>query len=191
MLAVLRLPKEEATVPVTVRDIRAFKQRGERFTMLTAYDASQAQLLDRAGIPLLLVGDTLGMTVLGYPTTVPVTMEDMLHHTAAVTRGTRNALVVGDLPFMSYQVSIEEGMHNAGRFLKEAGAHAVKLEGGRPVVNLVDRLTDIGIPVMGHLGLTPQSVNQIGGFRVQGRIEEEYPSIPSGPQGPQGAGLFA
>ena len=191
MLAVLRLPKEEATVPVTVRDIRAFKQRGERFTMLTAYDASQAQLLDRAGIPLLLVGDTLGMTVLGYPTTVPVTMEDMLHHTAAVTRGTRNALVVGDLPFMSYQVSIEEGMHNAGRFLKEAGAHAVKLEGGRPVVDLVDRLTDIGIPVMGHLGLTPQSVNQIGGFRVQGRIEEESERILTDAKDLEAAGIFA
>ena len=178
-------------MPVTVRDVRAYKQRGERFAMLTAYDYSQAKLLDRAGIPLLLVGDTLGMTMLGYSTTVPVTMEQMLHHTAAVARGAADALVVGDMPFMSYQVSVEEGMHNAGRFLKEAGARAVKLEGGRPVVDLVGRLTESGIPVMGHLGLTPQAVNQVGGFRVQGRVEEQAQRIMEDAKHLEAAGVFA
>ena len=191
MLARTAATHEEATVPITVRDVRAFKERGEHFTMLTAYDASQAQLLDRAGIPLLLVGDTLGMMVLGFPTTVPVTMDHMLHHTAAVARGARNALVVGDLPFMSYQVSPEEGMRNAGRLLKEAGARAVKLEGGRPVVELVARLTESGIPVMGHLGLTPQAVNQIGGFRVQGRLGEDAERILADAKALEAAGIFA
>jgi 3-methyl-2-oxobutanoate hydroxymethyltransferase len=154
-----------------VRDIRAFKQRRERFAMLTAYDAAQARLLDEAGIPVLLVGDTLAMTMLGHPTTLPVTMDEMLHHTAAVVRGVSQALVVGDMPFMSYQGSFDDGVRNAGRFLKEAGANAVKLEGGGREAELVARLTASGIPVMGHLGLTPQSVNQLGGFRVQGRDE--------------------
>ena len=182
---------KEATVPVTVRDVRAYKQRGERFVMLTAYDAAQARLLDEAGIPLLLVGDTLGMMMLGFPTTVPVTMEQMLHHTAAVARGATQALVVGDMPFMSYQASVEEGMRNAGRFLKEAGARAVKLEGGRQVLELVSRLTESGIPVMGHLGLTPQSVNQIGGFRVQGRLEEQAERIVRDAKDLEAAGIFA
>jgi 3-methyl-2-oxobutanoate hydroxymethyltransferase len=178
-------------VPITVRDVRAFKERGERFPMLTAYDASQARLLDEAGIPLLLVGDTLGMEVLGYPNTVPVTMEEMLHHTAAVVRGARKALVIGDMPFMSYQVSIEEGVRNAGRFLKEAGAAAVKLEGGAPIVDLVRRLTGVGVPVMGHLGLTPQSVNQLGGWRVQGRSHEQAERILSDAKALEAAGAFA
>ena len=178
-------------MPVTVRDVRGFKERGERFAMLTAYDAFSAQLLDEAGIPLLLVGDTLGMVVLGYDSTVPVTMEQMLHHTAAVARGATNALVVGDLPFMSYQVSVEEGMRNAGRFLKEAGAHAVKLEGGGRSIELVERLTASGIPVMGHLGLTPQSVNQIGGYRVQGRSDEQAEAIMSDAKDLEAAGAFS
>jgi 3-methyl-2-oxobutanoate hydroxymethyltransferase len=178
-------------VPITVRDIRAFKERGERFAMLTAYDAAQARLLDEAGIPLLLVGDTLGMVMLGYPDTVPVTMEQMLHHTAAVARGARDAFVIGDMPFMSYQASHEEGLRNAGRFLKEAGAKAVKLEGGAGVVELVRRLTAAGIPVMGHVGLTPQSVNQFGGFRVQGRSHEAAERILADAKALEAAGAFA
>jgi 3-methyl-2-oxobutanoate hydroxymethyltransferase len=137
--------------------------------MLTAYDFPTARILDEAGIPVLLVGDSLASNVLGYEDTLPVTMEEMLHHTRAVTRGAREALVVGDMPFLSYQVSVEEGVRNAGRFLKEAGAHAVKLEG--PQVELTHRLVDLGIPVMAHVGLTPQSVHGMGGYRVQGRGE--------------------
>ncbi|MEA2507717.1 MAG: 3-methyl-2-oxobutanoate hydroxymethyltransferase [Actinomycetota bacterium] len=176
---------------VTVNDVRAFKTRGERFAMLTAYDALSARLLDEAGIPVILVGDTLGMVMLGYDTTLPVTMEDMLHHTSAVVRGVQNALVVGDMPFMSYQVSVEEGMRNAGRFLKEAGARAVKLEGGGRMVELVARLTDSGIPVMGHLGLTPQSVNQLGGYRVQGRDQEQAFRMMQDAKDLEAAGVFA
>jgi 3-methyl-2-oxobutanoate hydroxymethyltransferase len=178
-------------VPITVRDVRAFKERGERFAMLTAYDAAQARLLDEAGIPLLLVGDTLGMAVLGYADTVPVTMDEMLHHTAAVARGARDALVIGDMPFMSYQAAVEDGIRNAGRFLKEAGANAVKLEGGASVVELVRRLTAAGIPVIGHVGLTPQSVNQVGGFRVQGRSHEAAERILGDAKALEAAGVFA
>ena len=178
-------------MPVTIRDVRAYKERGERFAMLTAYDAGSARLLDEAGIPIILVGDTLGMVMLGYETTLPVTVDEMLHHTRAVMRGRTNALVVGDMPFMSYQASIEDGMHNAGRFLKEGGAHAVKLEGGGRVVELVERLVDSGIPVMGHLGLTPQSVNQLGGFRVQGRTEEQVHTMLQDAKDLEAAGVFA
>jgi 3-methyl-2-oxobutanoate hydroxymethyltransferase len=177
-------------VPVTVRDIRAFKQRGEKFAMLTAYDAPSARLLDEAGIPILLVGDTLGMMVLGYDSTVPVTMDDMVHHVRAVVRGRGNALVVGDMPFMSYQASIEDGLRNAGRLLQEGGAQAVKLEGGRRVLELVGALTDAGIPVMGHLGLTPQSVNQLGGYSVQGRDEQAH-DIMRDAKDLEAAGIFA
>ena len=137
--------------------------------MLTAYDFPTAQILDRAGVPLLLVGDSVGNNVLGYEDTLPVTMEEMLHHTRAVARGAEHAMVIGDLPFLSYQVSIEEGVRNAGRLVKEGGAHAVKLEG--PHLDLVHRLVEIGIPVMAHVGLTPQSVHAMGGYRVQGRGE--------------------
>jgi 3-methyl-2-oxobutanoate hydroxymethyltransferase len=178
-------------VAVTINDIRAFKARGERFVMLTAYDALSARLLDEAGIPLLLVGDSLSNVMLGYDSTLPVTMEDMLHHTAAVARGVENALVVGDMPFMSYQASAEEGFRNAGRFLKEAGANAVKLEGGGRVLDLVGRLTDSGIPVMGHLGLTPQSVNQFGGYKVQGRTDETAHRIVQDAKDLSAAGAFA
>ena len=178
-------------MPVTIRDIRAFKERGEHFAMLTAYDAPSARLLDEAGIPLILVGDTLGMVVLGYDSTLPVTMEDMLHHTAAVRRGAKDAFVIGDMPFMSYQGSVEDGLRNAGRFLKEAGANAVKLEGGGRVLDLVARLTDAGIPVMGHLGLTPQSVNQLGGYRVQGRSYEQAHRMVQDAKDLEAAGAFA
>jgi 3-methyl-2-oxobutanoate hydroxymethyltransferase len=138
--------------------------------MLTAYDFPTARILDRTGIPVLLVGDSLAQNVLGYETTLPVTMEEMLHHVRAVARGTTEAMVVADMPFLSYQVSVEDGVRNAGRFLKEGGAHAVKIEG--PQIELTHRLTELGIPVMAHVGLTPQSVHEMGGYRVQGRGEE-------------------
>lgn len=156
----------------TVRDVRRFKEEGRRFAMLTAYDFLTARLLDEAGIPILLVGDSLGMVVLGYETTLPVSMDEIVHHARAVARGARSALLVGDLPFMAYQTSVEDAMRAAGRLLKEAGMHAVKVEGGRPVLEAVRRLTEAGVPVMAHLGLTPQSVHQMGGFRVQGREPE-------------------
>ena len=156
---------------VTVRDIRMFKERGERFVMLTAYDYPTGRILDEAGVPVILVGDSLAQNVLGYDTTLPVTMEEMLHHTRAVSRGANDALVVGDMPFLSYQTSVEEAVRNAGRFLKEGGAHAVKLEG--PMLDVTAALTESGIPVMGHLGLLPQSVHAMGGYRVQGRTEED------------------
>jgi 3-methyl-2-oxobutanoate hydroxymethyltransferase len=174
-----------------VRDIRAFKQRGERFAMLTAYDALTAGLIDEAGIPLILVGDTLGMVMLGYDSTVPVSMDEMIHHTAAVRRGVTNAFVIGDMPFMSYQASLDDAMRNAGRFLKEAGANAVKLEGAGRGLDLVQRLTDSGVPVMGHLGLTPQSVNQIGGYRVQGRSDEQAHRIVKDAKDLEAAGVFS
>jgi 3-methyl-2-oxobutanoate hydroxymethyltransferase len=153
----------------TVTEIKAMKRRGERIVMITAYDYPSARLVEEAGVPLILVGDTLGMVVLGYDTTLPVTMDDMLHHVKAVVRGTDRALVVGDMPFMSYQTGPEEALRNAGRFLQEAGAQAVKLEGGAGMAETVRRLVDAGIPVMGHIGLTPQSLHQFGGYKVQGR----------------------
>jgi 3-methyl-2-oxobutanoate hydroxymethyltransferase len=155
---------------VTIQDLRAWKTQGRRFAMLTAYDFPTAQILDEAGIPVLLVGDSVANNVLGYDTTIPVTMEEMLHHARAVARGTKNALLVGDMPFGSYQTSIDEGIRNAARFLKEGGMHAVKLEG--PMVELANALVARGIPVMAHLGLTPQSVHAMGGYRVQARTEE-------------------
>lgn len=173
---------------VTVRDVRAFKERGERFAMLTAYDYPTGRILDEAGIPVLLVGDSLADNILGHANTLPVTMEEMLHHTRAVVRGVGNALVVGDLPFMSYQTSVEDGIRNAGRFLKEAGAGAVKLEG--PNVELIGALAERGIPVMGHLGLTPQSVNAIG-YRVQGRTEEAARRLIDDAHSVAKAGAFA
>ncbi|MGH2681174.1 MAG: 3-methyl-2-oxobutanoate hydroxymethyltransferase [Actinomycetota bacterium] len=157
---------------ITVHDLKAWKAEGRRFTMLTAYDFPTAQILDRAGVPLLLVGDSVGNNVLGYEDTLPVTMDEMLHHTRAVARGAERALVVGDLPFLSYQASIEEGVRNAGRLVKEGGAQAVKLEG--PHLDLVHRLVEIGVPVMAHIGLTPQSVHVMGGYRVQGRGEAAH-----------------
>ncbi len=174
---------------VTIPDLRRWKAEGKRWAMLTAYDFPTAQILDDAGIPVLLVGDSLGNNVLGYETTLPVTMEEMLHHTRAVARGAENALVVGDMPFLSYQVSVEEGIRNAGRFLKEAGAHAVKLEG--PQVELTHALVELGIPVMGHIGLTPQSVHAMGGYRVQGRGEEAARRIADQSLAIEKAGAFS
>lgn len=156
---------------VTIATFQQMKKKGQKIAVLTAYDYPTARFLDEAGVDCLLVGDSLGMVVLGYDSTVPVTMADMIHHTRAVARGARRALVVADLPFMSYQVSAEEALRNAGRLLQEGGARAVKLEGGAEVAPTVRRLVQAGIPVMGHVGFTPQSVHALGGYRVQGKTE--------------------
>jgi 3-methyl-2-oxobutanoate hydroxymethyltransferase len=154
---------------VTIHTLRQMKERGEKIAMLTAYDATFARLLDEAGIDVLLVGDSLGMVVQGHDTTLPVTLEEIAYHCRAVVRGARRAHVVGDMPFMSYQASYEQGVSNAGKLMKEGGCHSVKLEGGAVHAELVHRLVQAGIPVMGHIGLTPQSYHQLGGFKVQGR----------------------
>ena len=157
---------------VTVRDIATAKERGEKWPMLTAYDALTARVFDDVGIPVLLVGDSAGMVVFGHESTIPVTVDDLIPLTAAVVRGTSRAMVVADLPFGSYQAGVAEALHAGARFLKEAGAHAVKLEGGRRVLPQVEAMVAAGIPVMAHLGLTPQSVHAFGGYRVQGRGED-------------------
>lgn len=154
---------------ITVKDFREMKGGGQTISMLTAYDASMARLLDRAEVDALLVGDSLGMVVLGYDSTVPVTMDEMLHHAGAVSRGTERALVIGDMPFGSYQVSVAQAVSNGIRFLKEAGCDCVKLEGGEEVCDAVRGLVRAGVPVMGHIGLTPQTAGQLGGFKVQGK----------------------
>lgn len=175
----------------TILTIRGMKERGERIAMLTAYDYALAKLLDGAGVPMLLVGDSLGTVVLGHETTLGVTMEDMIRHTQAVARGAQRALIVADLPFLSYQVSTEEAIRNAGRLLREGGAQAVKLEGGRPQAATVRRLVEAGIPVMGHLGLTPQSVNQLGGHKVQGRTIAAATDLLADADALAAAGAFA
>lgn len=174
----------------TILDIQKMKARRERIPMVTCYDYTSAQIVDRAGIPLILVGDTLGMVVLGYPSTVPVTLDDMLHHAKAVTRGSQNSLVVGDLPFLTYS-TVDQAVESAGRYLQEAGVQAVKLEGGEAVAPMVHRLVELGIPVMGHLGLTPQSVNQIGGMRVQGRRAHNASRLIEDALALEEAGAFA
>ena len=157
---------------VTVQDLQEMKRREEKIPMLTVYDYVSARLLEQAGIPLMLVGDSLGQWMLGYENTVPVTMDEMIHHVKAVVRGTETAHVVGDMPFMSFQADTADALRNAGRMLQEGGAQSVKLEGGRSVASTVRSITEAGIPVMGHIGLTPQSVNQLGRFRVQGNSTE-------------------
>jgi 3-methyl-2-oxobutanoate hydroxymethyltransferase len=157
------------TSKVTIHTLRQMKERGEKIAMLTAYDATFARLLDESGADVLLVGDSLGMVVQGHDTTLPVTLEEIAYHCRAVARGARRAHVVGDMPFMSYQASVEQGMTNAGMLMKQGGCHSVKLEGGAVHAELVHRLVGAGIPVMGHIGLTPQSFHQLGGFKVQGR----------------------
>lgn len=156
----------------TVVTIQQAKESGEKVTMLTAYDYSMAKLIDEAGINMILVGDSLGMVMLGYEDTLSVTMEDMIHHTAAVARGASNALVVADMPFMSYQTSVYDAVYNAGRLMKEGRAQAVKLEGGQEFTEHIRAITNASIPVVAHLGLTPQSLNAFGGFKVQGKSEE-------------------
>jgi 3-methyl-2-oxobutanoate hydroxymethyltransferase len=157
---------------VNIGQIKEMKQKGEKIAMLTSYDYSTAKVVDEVGIPLILVGDSLGMVVLGYDTPIPVTMDVMIHHTKAVVRGTSRALIVGDMPFMTYTISVEDALRNAARFIQEAGCQSVKLEGGVSVAGTVVRMVQCGIPVMGHIGLTPQSVNQLGGWRVQGKTPE-------------------
>jgi 3-methyl-2-oxobutanoate hydroxymethyltransferase len=176
---------------VTTAALMEMKARGEKITMLTAYDYPTACLLDEAGIDMLLVGDSLGNVVLGYEDTLPVTMDEMIHHTRAVSRGARRAMVVGDMPFMSYQISLSDALLNAGRFLKEGGAQAVKLEGGSERTDVVRALVETGIPVVGHLGLTPQSVHQLGGFRMQGRDEAAARRLIEDALALEAAGIFA
>lgn len=174
----------------TTAKIRASKGN-QKIACITAYDFVFAKMADSVGIPLILVGDSLGMTTLGYSTTLPVTMDDMLHHTAAVSRGTSNALIVADMPFLSYQISTEEAIRNAGRFLQEAGADAVKIEGGSIRRESIEALTGNGIPVLGHIGLLPQSINQIGGFKVQGKSREAADKLISDAEILTEAGVFA
>jgi len=176
---------------ITINQIKDMKQKGEKITMLTAYDYSTAKIVDEVGIPLILVGDSLGMVVLGYESTIPVTMEEMLHHTKAVVRGTKQTMVVGDMPFMTYHISIDEALRNAARFIQEGGAQAIKLEGGVTVAEKVRRIVECGIPVMGHIGLTPQSIHQFGGFKVQGRTPEAAVKMLKDAQALEEAGAFA
>lgn len=176
---------------VTTRRLSDMKKKGQKIVCLTAYDALIARILDDAGVDVILVGDSLGNVVQGHDTTIPVTLEDIIYHTKAVIQGTRRSLVVADMPFMSYQVSAEEAFRNAGRLMKEAGAHAVKIEGGKRVADAVSRMTEAGIPVMGHLGLTPQSINQFGSYRVRGTSEEEQQQILDDAHALAQAGAFA
>ena len=176
---------------VTIRDIARMKSRGERIPMVTVYDYTSARMADAAEIPIVLVGDSLGMVVLGYDSTIPVTMEDMVHHTKMVARGCQQALIVADLPFMTYQVDQGQALTNAARLLQEGGAQTVKLEGGETVAETVRRIVQAGIPVMGHIGLTPQSVNAFGGFRVQGRQRAEAVQLLKDAQALEDAGAYS
>lgn len=176
---------------VTVGQIREMKLKGEKVAMLTAYDYTTAKIIDEAGIPLILVGDSLGMVVLGYESTIPVTMDEMIHHTRAVSRGVKNALVVGDMPFMTYHTDVSDALRNAARFIQEGGAQAVKLEGGETVAETVRRIVQCGMPVMGHIGLTPQSIHQLGGFKVQGKSREAARQLLQDARALEDAGAFA
>ncbi|HBD84623.1 MAG TPA: 3-methyl-2-oxobutanoate hydroxymethyltransferase [Dehalococcoidia bacterium] len=176
---------------LTIKDLQDMKARGEKIPMMTAYDYTSGKLLEQAGIPLMLVGDSLGMVVLGYDSTVPVTMDDMLHHIKTVVRGTEKAHIVGDLPFMSYHAEVSEAIRNAGRILKEGGAQSVKLEGGQEMAETVNRIVKSGIPVMGHVGLTPQSVNQLGGYRVQGKTISDAIRLMEDTRALEEAGAYA
>ena len=176
---------------ITVNQIKEMKQKGEKIAMLTAYDYTTAKIVDEVGVPLILVGDSLGMVVLGYESTIPVTMEEMLHHTKAVVRGAKQSMVIGDMPFMTYHVSVDDALRNAARFIQEAGAQAIKLEGGVTVAEKVKRIVECGIPVMGHIGLTPQSIHQFGGFKVQGKTPEAAIKLLKDAQALEEAGAFA
>jgi len=167
------------------------KQKGERIAMVTTYDYSTARIVDEVGIPLVLVGDSLGMVVLGYESTIPVTMEEVLHHTKAVVRGTKRALVIGDMPFMTYHTSVSDAQRNAARFIQEGGAQAIKLEGGVTVAEKVRAIVNCGIPVMGHIGLTPQSINQLGGYKIQGKTPEAARRLLKDARALEEAGAFA
>jgi len=176
---------------ITTAIVKQKKAEGRPITVLTAYDFPMAKIVDEAGIDIILVGDSMGNVVLGYDSTIPVTMDDMVHHVKAVCRGARRAMIVADMPFLSYQASEEEAVRNAGRFLKEAGAQAVKLEGGAEVVGVVRKIVNAGIPVMGHLGLTPQSINQLGGFKVQGKDERVAKKMIADAKALEEAGVFS
>jgi 3-methyl-2-oxobutanoate hydroxymethyltransferase len=184
-------PRRSEVMRITINQIKEMKPKGEKITMLTAYDYTTAKLVDAAEIPLILVGDSLGMVVLGYESTIPVTMEEMLHHTKAVVRGTQKALVIGDMPFMTYHISVEDALYNAARFIQEGGAQAVKLEGGVTVAEKVKRIVECGIPVMGHIGLTPQSIHQFGGFKLQGKTPEAAARLLADARALEEAGAFA
>lgn len=175
----------------TIADIKQMKVKKEKIVMVTSYDYSTAKLVDESGIPLILVGDSLGMVVLGYDSTIPVTIEEMLHHTRAVSRGAKNSLVIGDMPFMTYHASISEAMKNAARFLQEGNAQAVKLEGGVIAAETVKRIVDCGIPVMGHIGLTPQFIHQLGGYKAQGKTPEAAKQLLDDAKALEQAGAFA
>lgn len=176
---------------ISIHKLKELKAQGQRFAMITAYDYPSARLVEQAGIPIILVGDSLGSVILGYESTVRVTMDDILYHTKAVVRGTEKAIIVADMPFMSYQADPNEAMRNAGRLLQEGGATAVKLEGGSHVAPLVRRMVESGIPVMGHLGLTPQSVNQFGGHKVQGKTPAAAAKLINDARALEEAGAFA
>ena len=176
---------------LTIQDIIVMKKNGEKISMLTAYDTSVASLIDASGIEMVLVGDSLGMVLLGYDSTIPVTMEEMLHHCSAASRGVKRAVLVGDMPFMSYQVLESEAITNAGRFLKEAGCDAVKLEGGTEMCDTVKAIVRAGIPVMGHIGLTPQTASQLGGYKVQGRDTESARKLLQSARDLETAGAFS
>lgn len=176
---------------VSTLNLKEKKLNKQKITMLTSYDYSTAAMVDEAGIDMILVGDSLGMVVLGYENTLSVNMDDMIHHTRAVVKGTQNAMVVGDMPFMSYHISTEEAVRNAGRFIQEAGAQSVKLEGGIERVDTVKAILDAQIPVVGHIGLTPQSVNQLGGFRVQGKDLDTAKKLIESARALEKAGVFA
>ena len=179
------------TTKVRTTDFREKKHRGEKIAMLTAYDANMARLLDKAGVDALLVGDSVGMVMLGYDNTVPVTLDAMIHHTAAVVRGTQRALVVADMPFLTYQTTAADAVRNAGRLMQEGGAEAVKLEGGSAIVDVVKRLVDVGVPVMGHLGLLPQSVHRVGGFLRQATNPRDADILLADALAIEQAGAFA
>lgn len=175
----------------TIRSLQKAKAAGQKISMVTAYDATFARLIDSAGVDAILVGDSLGNVIQGHGTTLPVTLDHMIYHCAAVMRGVTKAHVVGDMPFMSYQANADKALENAGRMMAEGGVHAVKMEGGAQLAPLIQRMTSIGIPVMGHLGLTPQSVHQLGGFRVQGRGEEDAERLLADARALQDAGAYA
>lgn len=175
---------------VTIAALQKKKETGKKITMMTAYDYPTANLVDQAGIDTILVGDSLGMVVLGYESTVPVTMDEMIHHCKAVTRGAKNSFIIGDMPFMSYQVSVEDAIHNAGRFIKEAGCESVKLEGGSEMAHVVKAIVDMGIPVCGHIGLTPQTATKLSGYKVQGKDAEGAKELLQSAKDLEEAGAF-
>lgn len=176
---------------ITASQIKEMKRQGEKIAMITAYDYPMAKLVDEAGMPIILVGDSLGMVVLGYESTIPVTMDEMIHHTKAVVRGAKHALIIGDMPFMTYHISTEDALRNAARFIQEGGAQAVKLEGGETVAEKISRIVAAGIPVQGHIGLTPQSIHQLGGYKVQGKTAEVAARLLNDAKALESAGAFS